>query len=56
MKYLPRLKNAQNLLKFDIFDISNMPISLLISKIIVIKYSPIVRPKLVPKSKMLRIY
>ena len=28
----PKIKNAQNLLKFDTFNISNMPISIFISK------------------------
>ena len=56
MKYLPpvrpKIKNYQNLLKFDTFDISNIPIS----KIIFITYLPPVRPKMVPKWKMFRIY
>ena len=64
MKYLPpvrpklvlKIKSAQNLLKFDLIDISDMPISILMSKIILIKYLPPVRPKLVPKLKVLRIY
>ena len=54
MKYLqpeaqisPKIENTQNLLKFGTFDISNIPISILISKIIFIKYLPPVRPKLV---------
>ena len=38
------------------FDISNIPILILMSKIIFIKYVPLVRPKLIPKLKVLRIY
>ena len=34
----PKTKNAQNLLKFGTFDIPNMPISILMSKIIYMKY------------------
>ena len=34
----PKIKKAQNLLKFGSFDISNIPISILISKIMFIKY------------------
>ena len=49
-----KIENAQNLLKFGTCDISN--ISILMSKIIFIKYLPPVQPKLVPKSKVLRIY
>ena len=52
----PKIKSAQNLLKFGTFNISNMPISSLNPKMILIKYLPPVRPKLVPKWKMLRIY
>ena len=51
-----KIKNAQNLLKFDTFDIPNMPISILMSKMIFIKYLPPVGPKLVPKLKVLKIY
>ena len=51
-----KIKNAQNLLKFRICDISNIPISILMSKIIFIEYLPPVQPKMVPKSKVLRIY
>ena len=50
-KLVPKLKNAQNLLKFGTFDISNTQISILLSKIILIKYLPHVRSKLVPKLK-----
>ena len=42
----PKIKNAQNLLKLGTFDISNMQVSILISKIILMKYLPHVRPKL----------
>ena len=52
----PKIKSANNVLKFSTFDISNMPISILIWKMIFIKYLPPVRPKLVPKLNMLRIY
>ena len=52
----PKMKNAQDLLKFSKFDISNIPISILMSKIIFIKYLPPVRSRLVPKLKVLRIY
>ena len=59
MQYLPpvrsKIKNAQNLSKFGTSNISSMLISILMSKIIFMKYSPPVRPKLVPKLKMLRI-
>ena len=43
-------------MKFDTFDISNMPISILMWKIIFMKYLPPVRPKVVTKLKVLRIY
>ena len=52
----PKIKSAQSLLKFGTFDISNILISILMSKIIFIKYLPLLRPKLVPKLKVLRIY
>ena len=52
----PKIKRSQNFLKFGIFDISNMPISILLSKINFIKYLQPVRPKLVSKLKMLSIY
>ena len=52
----PKIKSAQNLLKFGTFDILNTSISTLMSKMIFIKYLSPARPKLVPKSKMLRIY
>ena len=38
-------------MKFDTFDISNMGILILVSKIIFIEYLPPVRPKLVSKFK-----
>ena len=40
----PKIKSAQNLLKFGTFNISNMPISILMSKMIFIKYLPPVGP------------
>ena len=43
-------------MKFDTFDIWNIPISILTSNIVFIKYLPPVRPKLVVKLKVLRIY
>ena len=52
----PKIKSAQNLLKFGTFDISNMPVSILMSKMIFIKCLPRITPNLVPKLKMLRIY
>ena len=62
MKDLPRvqvgskMKNTQNLLKFSSFDVLNIPILILMSEITFIKYLPLVRHKLVPKLKMLKIY
>ena len=65
MKYLPpacqaeispKIKNAQNLLIFCAFDISNIPIAILMSKLIFIKYLLTVKPKLVPKLRILRTY
>ena len=50
------MENAQKLMKFGTFDISNILIPILMLKIIFIKYLPPVRPKLVPKLKMLRIH
>ena len=53
MKYLPpfspKTKSAQNLLKFGTFGISNMSLSILLSKRIFINYLPIVESKLAPK-------
>ena len=50
MKYLPtirpKIENAQDLLKFNTFDISDMPILILMSKMIFTKYLPPVRLKL----------
>ena len=43
-------------MKFGTCDISNIQISILMSKFIFIKYLPRVRPKLVPKLKVHRIY
>ena len=47
----PKLKSAQNLLKFGTFDISNMSISILMSEIIFIKYLPPL-PPVRPKSSV----
>ena len=55
-KMAPKLKNAQKLLKFDACDVSNIPILILISEIIFIKYLQPARSKLVAKPKVLRIY
>ena len=41
----PNIKSAHNLLKFGTFDISSVPISILMSKIIFVKYLPPARPK-----------
>ena len=38
----PKIKNAQSLLKFGTFDISSIPILILMSKISFIKYLPTV--------------
>ena len=43
----PKIKSVQNLLKFGTFDISNMAISILMSKMIFIKYLLPVRPELI---------
>ena len=58
MKYFPiaQIKNARNLLKFGTSDLSKIPISILMSKTIFMKCLPPVRPKLVPKLKVHRIY
>ena len=45
----PKIKSAQNLLKFGTFDISNMPTLISMSKMIFMKYLPIFKPKLVQK-------
>ena len=55
-KLVPKLKSAQNLLKFGTFNISNIPILISMSKIFFIKYLQPVRSKLVPKIKMPKIY
>ena len=44
------------LMKLDTFDISSIPISILMSNIIFIKHLPPVRSRLVPELKVLRIY
>ena len=51
-----KIKNTQNLSKFGTSDISNIPISIWMSKMIFIKYLPPASPILVPKLKMLRNY
>ena len=63
MKYSPMVdsnlsqnQNAQNLLKFILVDISNMQISIYMSKIIFIKYLSLVRLKFVFDLIMLRSY
>ena len=40
-----------NLLRFGTFDVSNMSLSVLMSKIIFMKYLPPARPNFVPKIK-----
>ena len=50
------IKNFQVFFKFDAFDIANIPISILKSKIIFIKYLPPGRLKFVPKLKVLGLY
>ena len=52
----PKIQTAKNLLKFGTSRILNMPIPILMLKIIFIKYLPPVSHKLVPKLKMLMIY
>ena len=54
-KLVPKLKILRIYWNLGKFDISNIPISILMSKIIFIKRLP-VRPRLVPKLKVLRIY
>ena len=54
--HVPKIKNAQNLWKSGTSNISSMPISILMLKIIFKKYLPPDKPKLVPKLKMFRIY
>ena len=63
IKYFPPLGTnwSQNwkcsgLIEIGNIDIWNIPISILMSKIIFIEHLPPVRPKLVPKVKVLRIY
>ena len=56
-KLVPKLKMLRlYLLKIGTFDISNVPISILMSKIIFVKYLQPLRLKLFPKLKILRIY
>ena len=46
-KLVPKLKNAQSLLKFGTFNILNTHILILMAKIFFTKHLPPVRPKLV---------
>ena len=48
------MKNAQNLLKFGTLDISNIPISILMSKMIFMKYVPAARGRLTSRLKLLK--
>ena len=50
----PKIKTAQNLLKFGTFDISNIPISVLMSEIIFYEIFTSCQAKLTPKLKLLR--
>ena len=50
----PKIKKAQDWLKFGTFNILNMPILTLMLKMIFIKYLPPVRPNLAPKLKVPR--
>ena len=53
----PKIENAQKLLKFGTLNILNMPISsILMSKMIFTKYLRPVRPKFLPKLKVLIFY
>ena len=52
----PRIKIAQILSKLGAFDISNIPILILMSKLVFIKQLLPVKPKVVPRLKILRIY
>ena len=52
----PKIKIAQILLKLGAFDISNIPILILMSKLVFIKQLLPIKPKLVPRLKILRIY
>ena len=47
LKFCPKIKSAQNLWKFGPADISNMPILILILKMIFMKYLLTIRPTLV---------
>ena len=53
-KFVPKL-SVNFFLKFDTLDISNMLILILMLKMIFIKYLELVRPRLVPKSKIVGI-
>ena len=47
LKFCPKIKSAQNLWKLGPTDISNMPILILILKMIFMKYLLTIRPTLV---------
>ena len=49
-----KIKSAQNLLKSGTFDILNMRIWILISKMVFIKYLPPVRPKIKSTNSLLK--
>ena len=51
-----KIKSVQSLLKFGTFNISKILILILMTKIVFIKYLPAVRPKLVLKLKIFRVY
>ena len=55
-KLVPKLKMLRIYWNLGTFDISNIPILILMWKIIFIKYLPFARPKLVRNLKVLRIY
>ena len=46
---MSQIKNAQNLRKFGIYNMPNMMVPIVMSKIIFMKYLPPVRPRLIPK-------
>ena len=49
LKQFVEIQNLLKLLKFDRTNITNIPIAILMSKMIFIKYLPPVRPKLLQK-------
>ena len=55
-KLVSKFKMFRFLMKFGTFDISNMSVSILVSKMIFIKYLPPVRPKLVQKLRVPKLY